>query len=356
MRTPDELRAEIDQSARPYKPKANGHDTKGKPALDPVVAMPVPEFLTLKIQPREMMVDPIIPTQGLVMLYAPRGIGKTFVALSIAMAAARGGRLFEWSAPVGRPVLFVDGEMPAATMQERLRCMVGGDAPLLDHFDILCADRRTDPMPNLASEEGQAAIDALVKPGHLLVLDNLSSLVSGQENEASDWQSVQDWLLRLRRRHVSVLLVHHAGKNGEQRGTSRREDILDSIVALRRPSDYQPSQGARFEVHIEKARGVVGEKLNPFEAQMEVRDGRQEWTWKPLEEVIYERVVEMSNSAMSIRDIAEELKISKSWAGKLQQRGVSDGRITPRKKGRPSGGGGGGDQGTMWGGRGAPND
>ena len=75
--------------------------------------------------------------------------------------------------------------------------------------------------------------------------------------------------LRLRRKGVAVLLIHHAGVNGRQRGTSRREDALDTVIALRRPADYSPEQGARFEVHIEKARTLVGEGPSPFEAAVE---------------------------------------------------------------------------------------
>jgi putative DNA primase/helicase len=67
-----------------------------------------------------------------------------------------------------------------------------------------------------------------------------------------------NWLLRLRRKGVAVLLIHNAGVNGKQRGTSRREDALDLVIGLRRPADYSSEQGARFEVHIEKARTLVG--------------------------------------------------------------------------------------------------
>ena len=66
-----------------------------------------------------------------------------------------------------------------------------------------------------------------------------------------------NWLLKLRRRGIAVLLVHHAGTNGRQRSTSRREDALDTVIALRRPEDYAPEQGARFEVHFEKLRNRV---------------------------------------------------------------------------------------------------
>jgi hypothetical protein len=39
-------------------------------------------------------------------------------------------------------------------------------------------------------------------------------------------------------------------------------------------------QGARFEVHIEKGRGLQGDHAKPFEAQLERRDGRTKWTVK----------------------------------------------------------------------------
>jgi hypothetical protein len=90
----------------------------------------------------------------------------------------------------------------------------------------------------------------------LLILDNRSSLTVGvRENDGDAWAQIQDWLLRLRRRGISVLIIHHTGKHGGQRGTSRREDVLDTSFSLRQPSDYTIDQGARFEVHIEKGRG-----------------------------------------------------------------------------------------------------
>ena len=51
---------------------------------------------------------------------------------------------------------------------------------------------------------------------------------------------VQEWILQLRRRGISVLIVHHAGKGGDQRGTSAKEDVLDTVIKLSRPDDYNP--------------------------------------------------------------------------------------------------------------------
>ena len=48
------------------------------------------ELMTLALPPRELLLDPILPSRGLAMLYGPRGLGKTHVALGIAWAAEIG--------------------------------------------------------------------------------------------------------------------------------------------------------------------------------------------------------------------------------------------------------------------------
>jgi hypothetical protein len=50
------------------------------PRLQP---LGVTDFLKLDIKPREMLIGPILPQKGLVMLYGVRGTGKTMVALGL---------------------------------------------------------------------------------------------------------------------------------------------------------------------------------------------------------------------------------------------------------------------------------
>src|SRR5271166_4626139 len=68
------------------------------------------DFLRLDIPAREMLLNPILPERSLAMLYAPRGVGKTLLSLSIGLAVAGGCALLRWSAPRQRRVLYVDGE------------------------------------------------------------------------------------------------------------------------------------------------------------------------------------------------------------------------------------------------------
>ncbi len=153
------------------------------------------------------------------------------------------------------------------------------------------------------------------------MLNNISTLCGNQvgENEAESWTPIQQWVLRLRRRGVSVVLMHHSGKRGAQRGTSRREDVLDTVICLRHPDDYSPEEGLRLEVHIEKGRGIHGDAAEPFEVRMETPDGRAVWTTRRMEEARETRVKALLDLGMSYRDIEKETGITKSAVQRIRR-------------------------------------
>ena len=91
-----------------------------------LVALDMSAFLSMQLPARGFLLEPVLPVQGMGIMYAPRGIGKTFAALSVAVAVASGGAVFNWRAPMPKKVLYVDGEMPATTMQSRLTSLFSG--------------------------------------------------------------------------------------------------------------------------------------------------------------------------------------------------------------------------------------
>lgn len=251
-----------------------------------LVALDMNDFLSMPIPERGFLLSPILPVQGLAIMYAPRGIGKTFAALSVAVAVASGGAVFNWRAPMPKRVLYVDGEMPATAMQSRLTSLVSGMAVppyALQNMALITPDLQPCPMPDLSTVNGQARLEPFLKDVDMLVLDNISTLCrTGKENESQSWQTMQAWLLDLRRRGLTVLLIHHAGKSGDQRGTSAREDIMDTVISLQRPREYTMAQGARFEVHLTKARGIVGDEANAFEAHLVPEGDALQWRTRDL--------------------------------------------------------------------------
>lgn len=275
------------------------------------------ELLRKVIPPREMLLSPILPSQSLSMLYAKRGIGKTFLGLGIAHAIASGTRFLRWEAPTPRGVLYVDGELPGRLLQERYR-IVSGDSPS-SNLRFISPDFQDGIIPDLASREGQSPIEAHLEGVSLVILDNLSCLVrSVKENEGEGWLPIQGWALDLRRKGISELFLHHAGKQGTQRGTSRREDVLDTVITLRNPSDYRAEEGLRVELHFEKCRSLTGDDVRPFEVRLQTWAGNTEWTMRDVEDAKKARALELLEEGISYREIAEEVKVGKStvqrWA------------------------------------------
>ena len=170
---------------------------------------------------------------------------------------------------------------------------------------------------NLADVKHQRALNGFLGDASFLVLDNMSTLMNGgPENDAESWDSMQAWLLQLRRRGVTVLIVHHASRGGNARGTSKREDVLDTVIQLKHPGDYNPADGARFEVHLTKARGIFGEDAAAFEAKLVTDpEGKAVWTCTDLgedDDEEMEQILALAKAGSSIREIAGQIQKPKN--------------------------------------------
>ena len=292
-------------------------------ALNPIDAG---DLLTKKFAARQTILTPWLPEKGLAMIHAPRGIGKTHLALNIAYAVASGSSFLGWEAGRARRVVYIDGEMPASLLQSRFKdidrlAALQIDNP--DNFKLVASDVEPDGLPDLSDPEKQRFFDGVIADADLIVLDNLSTLArGGRENEADSWGPIQDWLLTQRRNGKSVLLIHHSGKSGGQRGSSRKEDVLDTVIALKRPPDYVASQGARFEVIFEKNRGFFGQAAESFEAQL-LTDGS--WLTGPIvTDDDDDSIRALAKSGLSYSEISKRTGKSKSVVGRICKGGGDD--------------------------------
>jgi len=216
-------------------------------------------------------------------------------------------------------------------IRDRLAAIIkSSDAePPEGYFRIVTPDVQTRSLPDLGTLEGQAEIGELLGDAELIVLDNLSTLMrSGAENEGESWLPMASWALARRREGRAVLFVHHAGKNDSQRGSSRREDLLDVSIKLKYPGDYTPDRGAQFSILFEKARGLYGDDVREIEATLEqVEGGAQAWTWREAEGATQDRVVELAKLGMSDAEIAADLGKDRSTVYRARRKAEEAGLI-----------------------------
>ena len=289
--------------------------------------LPVDELMTIDLPDRPRYL-PWLPKGGLVQVFGPRGIGKTYFTITLAISLVMGTRFLKWEVTEPAGVLIIDGEMALGELRDRLTNLLPGKpvAPLeiLSHEHVY---QRQERDLNLGLPEWQDEITRYLEDHpdiNVIVLDNLACLLPGvAEDKRDEWSNkVLPFLIGLRRRGVSVVMVHHAGKGGEQRGTSAREDSLDTVINLRRVPGYDATQGAQFEVRFTKARGVYGEDVAPIEARLEQgEDGAPSWTWAAVDEYNETRLLNLVREGIdNVSEAAEEMDVSKGTISKLKKK------------------------------------
>jgi len=266
---------------------------------------------------------PFLPEAGSAMVFGPRGIGKTFFELSLTAALVTGQNFLRW--PVSEPcgVLYIDGEMALDELRGRMTALLPEppQAPLLFLTGEWVYHKLQRDLV-LTSEEVRDEISTILdeNPGiRVVILDNISCLFSGiDEDRKRDWEPIAAWLIRLRHRGLTTVLVHHSGKGGQQRGTSGREDSLDTVIQLSRPAGYDSREGCHFELNFTKCRSAKGEDVGSLDVKLEELDGQLNWTWKTLEASNEEQVrALLAEGETSQKAIALEVGVSEGYVSKL---------------------------------------
>ncbi|MCK5295869.1 MAG: AAA family ATPase, partial [Alphaproteobacteria bacterium] len=290
----------------------------------------VNDFKSLKLPKRHMLLFPWLPEGSINMIFADRGIGKTFFALSCALALANGEDFLCYVAEEAVPVLYLDGEMQATAIQERLHKLSGGK-PTKAPLNLYTPDcQENDYIPDIGTKEGRDQINELIEASNpkVIFIDNISTFDrTGNENEAESWAPIQEWAVQHRKRGRSLVFIHHANKEGKQRGSHKKEDVMDAVIRLKRPEDFLQGEGAtKILVQYTKARHLSGEMAQDIEATLHSENDLLKWKWEQGD-IAYRKAVEMMKDGVSMRDIAEELSIGKSTVHRWKSKAQSDGLL-----------------------------
>lgn len=296
------------------------------------------EFVKLEIPSRESLLHPIIKEQSITEVYGPRGVGKTWFTKALLNAAANNESFGPWESGLQVPCLYLEGEMPAADVIDRWKQF--GD-PHEDEKLYIYSDGYANliglPKAHLGNKKWQKQIkEALLKLDiKLWAADNLSSLTSGvDEMSKTEWDPVNQFFLDLRFAGIATIFVHHSGKLGYQRGTSAREDNIDTVIKLTRPPDYSQEQGARFNTTFEKSRLPNSELhfAKPMEFHLEEESGQSTWTFKTVAAANRIQVLQMLDEGYSQKEVSETLGIHKGTVSKIRKRAIEDCFLTSKNK------------------------
>jgi hypothetical protein len=296
-------------------------------------SIPFTQLKSIGIPPRRKIVGDWFCEADLSFVYAPRGLGKTWFSLGLAAAIVGKATFGPWPVHDHAPVLYVDGEMPLESLEQRIAGMgADDDLSVLSHEGLF---HKTGKVLNLTDPEAQDAITRLCHRDGIkvLILDNISCLFNGmKENGADEWEMVLPWLLTLRRHRIAIVIVAHAGRNGQMRGTSRREDAAFSVLKLEEAQDAGTlKEGARFILRFTKDRNSKSEQPAMEWTFTTGDDGKVSISTKEADGLAV--MIEWVRDGLTgAREIAAEMGMSPGAVSKMAKRAIEAGRL--RKEGR----------------------
>ena len=306
-----------------------------KPTFNDVV-ITIKDFLSINLPPQKHYINPWLKENSITLISGWRGVGKTWLAISLLDAVVKGKPFGPWQCESPVPCLFLDGEMSANDLQERGRNLHFSDskAPLYI-YSSAWSNELGLARPHLTNRQWRQAIKNILinRKVRLVVFDNLASLASGiDENSKRDWDPINQFLLDLRFNGIASVLLHHTNKSGDQRGTSGREDNIDVSITLKKPQNYVAEDGARFIVHFNKSRSVSVKDL-PLIQDMEFKlttddSGHATWITRNVKAETRREVLKMIDEGVDNKTICETLDITKGRISQIRKKALEDGHLT----------------------------
>jgi len=212
---PDDVAAEVFGKLR----DADRPQERSPLTTDELLEMPQPEWL----------VDGIFP-QGLSIMFGAPKAGKSYLALSMAWSLATGQPWFSRNRDrEPQQVLYLAGE---GVGDLRLRAEA-----LLEHTDIHPGGRLSWWPVSLqlsnATDAARLRLEVEKLDAKVVIVDTWARYAGVRdENDAAQTQQAVNALEALTREGVSVVVVHHASKQGVMRGSSALAGAVEAAVRV----------------------------------------------------------------------------------------------------------------------------
>ncbi len=281
------------------------------------------ELLNATFDERKYLLEPIISHPTLTMIYSYPGVGKTFFALLLGICISHAQDIYNWKVKSPKCVFYLDGEMNAKDMKERVFKLLNGlgltssELNTKGKFCLYGYPDRQAPI-DLGQELWREKItqDHLLGKVDVFIIDNLSSLVQLDENDNDAWKPFNAWCKFLRKQGISVIILHHSNKTSSLRGASNKIDALDNMIKL------EESKGC-ITATFEKHRSIPANLATPFSFEImdlndsairlnffEKRLSSTRTDFKPVVVKLFRHVKEKEN--LSLRELEKIFGVPKS--------------------------------------------
>lgn len=214
----------------------------------------VSDFLSREYPPNTVIGNDILDRGGLMLLVGATSVGKSYLALQVAMSLAVGrSPLPDWPVDQAFRVLLLQAEIGVRRFQSRVKKLWANYA--CDTTRLLLASPYELKLDTAA---GLSAVERVItaREVEVLVIDPLRPFHSRNENAAEEMQRLFDSFLRLQFRYnLSILFLHHDRKPSQGGGKSIYETRGNTVITDR------PDTVARLRVLKGDMVEVVWEKM-----------------------------------------------------------------------------------------------
>ena len=233
------------------------------------------ESFTSFIQPlpgENFLIDGWIPTESMMMMFAPSGSGKGFVAVDLAYAIAN-PEVPDWHGKkINKhgPVIYMAGEG-----QKGLRKRFAGIAEYWrTNANVPINKTRlgviqealpiNDDNPDLGINRAIANIGRMTTEPALVIIDTTNRYMSGDENKTPDATSfIQAATKIINEFHCSVLIIHHTGLSQETQGRARGSSVFKAAMDM----EFRISKNNKF-ITLEMTKSKDSEIQKPLVFEM----------------------------------------------------------------------------------------
>lgn len=212
---------------------------------------------------------PLYPVGGVVFLYGPPGVGKSFIQQGMNHTITWGKPLGDWQPEVLSDILYCDFEGNERLTKERSLALTpfgqlasdNGGALVPTDTTYLFAEDFTGRSfaERFAELEDQLTIKEQTGPGYsLVILDTFSYFTGSKPNDQNAYEHDRECISHLNklaeRYGVCILVIHHPNKSGEMSGSVGRAGTAVMVLKFQKTDDYEAvltMEKNRFDVEFD---------------------------------------------------------------------------------------------------------